>query len=165
MNRFRHLLGRPAGLLRRLSATARLLLVAGVVALFAGGAAVAYWTTTGAGSANASAGTLTNVTIDDVVISGTLYPLSDDLDVDIPVTNPNSYAVEIYSISVGEITSDEPDCSGATTGVELDLSLVTGTIPANETLHYPAKASMSEDSVSECQGETFSATLTLVVRK
>ena len=167
MNRLRQLLGTPAVLLRRLGATARLLVVAAFIAMLAAGGAVAYWTTSGAGAASASAGTLNNVIIGTVTF-GTpgLYPAGPAVNVSIPLTNPNSYAVDIDSITIGAagITSSNTACT-ASTGVSLNLTSITGSIPANTTNTYITSASMSAASVTDCQGTTFTAPLTLVVHK
>ena len=137
-----------------------------VLAGFASTSAYAYWTTTGQGTATASAGTLERVTIDDVAIGNALRPGGPAVSFTLKLKNPNPFAVDIESITAGTVASSAPGCSGASTGVTLDLSGITGSIPALATA-YPlvASASMTAASVSACQGATFSAPLTLLVRK
>ena len=132
---------------------------------FASTGAYAYWTTSGSGTGSASAGTLSQITIDDVVIGAALRPNGPARDVTIKLKNPNNFAVDIVSITAGAITSDKSGCNGSATGVTLDLSTVTGSIAANFTKTFTASASMSSSSVTECQGATFSSNLTLVVHK
>ena len=140
------------------------------VALGAGATAVtgayAYWTASGSGTGSGAAGTLQTVTIDSVTFDGgTLRPGGPNTAVHIPATNSNSFAVDITSLAAGPIHSDKSGCDGADTGVTVDLSGVTGSIPPNTTTSFTAPASMSTASVSACQGATFSTQLTLVVRK
>lgn len=127
--------------------------------------AYAYWTTSGGGTASASAGTLANVTIDQVVVGDTLRPGGPAVNVTVKLNNPNAFAVDITSITAGAVASDMAACAGADTGVTLDLSAVTGSIPASTMETYIASASMTTASVAACQGATFSAPLTLLVRK
>lgn len=150
---------------RRFGRKSRIALAVVLLAGFASTGAYAYWTTTGQGTGTASAGTLEQVTIDSVVIGNALRPGGPAVNVTINLTNPNSFAVDIESLTAGAVTSSAGGCSGAATGVTLDLSAVTGSIPATTTLPYIASASMSTASVSACQGATFSAPLTLLVRK
>ena len=150
---------------RRFGRKSRIALAAVILAGWASTGAYAYWTTTGQGTGTASAGTLEQVTIDSVVIGNALRPGGPAVNVTINLTNPNSFAVDIESLTAGAVTSSAGGCSGAATGVTLDLSAVTGSIQATTTLPYIASASMSTASVSACQGATFSAPLTLLVRK
>ncbi len=143
----------------------RIALAAVLLAGFGSTGAYAYWTTTGQGTATASAGTLEQVTINSVVIGTALRPGGPSVNVTINLTNPNGFAVDIESLTAGAVTSSAGGCSGAGTGVSLDLSGVTGSIPATTTVPYIASASMTTASVSACQGATFSAPLTLLVRK
>ena len=132
---------------------------------FASTGAYAYWTTSGSGTGSASAGTLSQVTIDDVVIGAALRPNGPARDVTIKLKNPNNFPVDIVSITADAITSDKLGCGGSGTGVTLDLSAVTGSIAANFTKTFTASASMSTSSATECQGSTFASNLTLVVHK
>ncbi len=127
--------------------------------------AYAYWTTSGQGSATAIAGTLQQVTIGNVVLGNALRPGGPAVNVTVNLTNPNSFAVNIESLSAGAVASSLAGCSGANTGVTLNLVGVPSSIPANTTLPYIASASMTTASVSACQGAIFSVPLTLLVRK
>jgi hypothetical protein len=142
--------------------------IALAVALLAGWTttgAYAYWTTSGQGSASANAGTLERVTIDNVVLGTALRPGGPAVSVTVNLTNPNTFAVDIESLTAGAVASSLAGCSGAGTGVTLNLVGVPGSIPANTTLTYIASASMTTASVSACQGAIFSVPLTLLVRK
>ena len=136
-----------------------------LLAGFASTGAYAYWTTSGQGTASGSAGTLEKVTIEQVVIGDALRPGGTPVNVTITLRNPNTFVVDIESVTAGAVTADKPGCDGADTGVTLDLSAVAGSIPASTTQIYTASASMTIASVSNCQGATFSAPLTLLVRK
>ena len=163
MRRSRSLEPRPRRRFRRRYLVALVALVGGVTAITG---AYAYWTTTGSGTGSATSGTLQTVTIDAVTFDGgTLRPGGPATSVHIPATNSNNFAVDITSLTAGPIHSDKSGCDDADTGVTIDLSGVTGSILANTTRPFTAPASMSTASVSACQGATFSAQLTLVVRK
>ena len=150
---------------RRFGRKGRMALAVVILAGFASTGAYAYWTTSGSGTGSASAGTLSQVTIDDVVIGAALRPNGPARDVTIKLKNPNSFPVDIVSIAADAITSDKSGCGGSGTGVTLDLSAVTGSIAANFTKSFTTSASMSASSVNECQGATFASNLTLVVHK
>ena len=159
--------GSCAGPARRLRLTGRFLLAATALAVVGGASAYAHWTTPGTGTSSASTGTLATVSIDGVSFNGSLRPAGPPADVTITVTNTNSFDVSIVSVTAGAITSDKPGCGGTgqPTGVSLDLSAVTGLVPALTTNLYTASSSMDTTSVSACQGATFTTPLTLLVRQ
>jgi hypothetical protein len=106
---------------------------------------------------------MAEVTIDNVAIGSSLRPNGPASNVTVTITNPNNFAVQIASISASSVISDTPGCSGPNTGVTLDLSDVTGMIPATTTATYASSASMSVSAAQACQGATFSTELTLSV--
>lgn len=151
---------KPRRLRRRGLVTLLAVVLGGVATPFA----IAYWTSSGSGAGAASTGTLAAVTIDSVTVGNNLRPSGPDVDVIIHIVNPNNYAVIIDSAAAGTVHSNKSGCDGTTTGVTLDLSSVTGTLPSGAT-DFTATASMDGTSVSACQGATFSAVLTLAVHK
>jgi hypothetical protein len=126
--------------------------------------AVAYWTSSGSGAGAASAGTLATVAIDSVTAGNGLRPNGPEVNVTVHIMNANDYAVVIDSVTAGTIHSSKSGCDGAGTGVSLDLSSLTGSLPSGPST-FTASASMDDTSVSACQGATFSAVLTLAVHK
>ena len=159
--------GSRAGNASRPGLAGRLLIPATVLAVVGGGIAYASWTGPGTGTSSASSGTLATVSIDGVSFNGSLRPNGPPAVVTITVMNTNSFAVDIVSVTAGAIISDKTGCgaTGQPTGVSLDLSAVTGFVPALTTNMYTASSSMDTTSVSACQGATFTAPLTLVVRQ
>jgi hypothetical protein len=72
-----------------------------VVAILAvGGAAVAFWTSTGTGSGTATVGTSTGLTLTPVTITGTLYPGGTAATSSITINNPGASAVRVTNISL-----------------------------------------------------------------
>src|SRR5438132_1477107 len=117
----------------------------------------------GSGTGSASAGTLQTVTASAFVGGDTpnsnLYPGSPAADVMLRVNNPNSYAVQLFSVSGnGSITADASHSGCTTTGVTFTPpSSPNVTIPTGSSLvHLSGAASMSTASVNACQGATFS---------
>jgi hypothetical protein len=150
----------------------RKLAVAVIAAVMATvGLVYAAWTTNGAGSAYAKAGTASAIGTIDVSASttATLYPGVSG-DVLIKLDNPNPYAVTISAVTgTGSITADAGHAGCTTTGVtftnQTGLSLV---IPAkvgavNGTLQttLTGAASMSNASLNACQGATFTIPVSL----
>jgi hypothetical protein len=151
------------------------LLVGAVGALVLGlgaGAAYGYFTSSGHGSGAASTGTAQSVTV--VAASGTvtnkLYPgTSGDLLVELD--NPNSYAVNIVSLSpgTGSVTASGGVGTCTTTGVSAaTLNGLNISVAANSTnlvVTIPSGATMSTSSQTGCQGATFSVPVSLTVHK
>ncbi len=112
--------------------------------LVGGGAAFAYWTSSGTGDGSATAGTTTSVTIDQVgtPITG-LYPDGPVQNIDVEITNPDASDVEIGAITtaVDSITGAGP--GGCTAG---DFNVVSvyggGTIPGGQAVTVPAAATI-----------------------
>jgi hypothetical protein len=150
----------------------RLLVALAVVAILAaGGAAWAYFRAPGSGTANATTGTMTAVTLSATAGSPStpLYPGATG-DVSLEVNNPNSYAVTLVSVTGnGTITPDAGHSACTTTGVT--FSNQTGlnmTVPAgatNDRIDLGGAVSMSTSSSNGCQGATFSIPVTITVDK
>ena len=144
-----------------------------VVALVVGlgaGTAFAFFTGVGSGSGTASVGTAQSVTV--LAASGTvtnqLYPgVSGDLLVELD--NPNSYSVDIISITGnGTVTGSGGVGTCTTTGVSVPtqtgLSIVVA--PGSDvTVVIPNGVSMDATSDSGCQGATFKVPVTITVHK
>jgi hypothetical protein len=148
--------------------------IALVVAL-GGGIAYASWSTSGSGSGSAATGNMQTVTVAAFVggdaPSATLIP-GGGADVILRVNNPNTYPVQVHSVTGnGPITADDAHAGCTTTGVTFTAPASplspTVTVPANTTLlvHLPGAASMSTASQWSCQGASFHIPVTLAVRK
>ncbi|MBT2513138.1 hypothetical protein [Arthrobacter sp. ISL-30] len=159
-----------AGLLARTAAaTAALCILGGV------GTAYAYWSSTGAGSGSAANTSMQTVTVDAFIAGDapqtTLVP-GGSAEVVLRATNPNPYAVTVYSIGAnGTVTADasHPACSPSGVTFRPPAAPLTPavTIQANSSvlLSLPNAASMSPTSPSVCQGAQFQVPVTLEVRK
>ncbi len=141
-----------------------------VAALAMGGAAYAYVSAAGSGSGSGTAGTMQTVTVSAFVGGDTptsaLYPGGPTADVILRVNNPNSFSVQLFSISGnGAITADASHSGCTTTGVTFTpASNPNVTIPAGSSLvHLSGAASMSTASLSACQGATFTIPVSITV--
>jgi hypothetical protein len=140
------------------------------VAAVTGGVAFAYFTSTGSGGGTGATGTMQPVVISAVVGGDTpsskLYPGGPAADVIVRINNPNSFSVQLFSISGnGSITVDASHSGCTTSGVTFTPpSSPNITIPAGSSLlHLAGAATMSTASVSACQGATFSIPVTVTV--
>ena len=151
------------------AAAAALCLLAG------GGTAYAYWATTGAGSGAAAAATLQAVTVDAFIAGDSnrtsLVP-GGTADVILRTSNPNAFAVQLYSVAAsGPVTADAAHAGCTTTGVSFTAPAAplapAVTIPAHSSLlvSLPGAASMSTQSPSACQGATFKIPVTVEARR
>ncbi|GAA2138230.1 hypothetical protein [Arthrobacter humicola] len=151
------------------AATAALCLLAG------GGTAYAYWATTGTGSGAAAAAPMQTVAVDAFVAGDSnrtsLVP-GGSADVILRASNPNAFAVQLYSVaSSGAITADAAHSGCTTTGVSFTAPAAplapAVTIPANSSLlvTLPGAAGMSAQSQSACQGATFKIPVTVEARR
>jgi hypothetical protein len=150
------------------AAAAALCLLAG------GGTAYAYWATTGAGSGAAAAGTI-QITVDALVAGdsnrSSLVP-GGTADVILRTSNPNAFAVTLYSVAAsGAATADAAHAGCLTTGVSFTAPAAplapVVTIPAKSSVFVtlPGAASMSDQSQSACQGATFRLPVTVEARR
>ncbi|HEY5304197.1 MAG TPA: hypothetical protein VIJ86_09095 [Acidimicrobiales bacterium] len=149
------------------------LVLGAVVALVVGlgaGTAFAFFTSSGSGSGTATVGTVQSVTV--VEASGTptrkLYPGASG-DLLVKLNNPNSYAVNIVSVTGnGTVKGSGGVGTCTTTGV----TVATGTgfpiavAPGNNvSVVVPNGVSMDTTSDSGCQGATFQIPVTITVHK
>jgi hypothetical protein len=151
------------------AATAALLLLAG------GGTAYAYWATTGAGSGTAAAAAMQAVIVDALVAGDanrTSLAPGGTADVILRTSNPNAFAVQLYSVSSnGAVSADAAHAGCTTTGVSFTAPAAplapAVTIPAHSSLlvTLPGAASMSAQSQSACQGATFKVPVTVEARR
>ena len=87
-----------------------------LVAVFAiAGGAVAFWTSTGTGSGSATVGTSANLTLNPVIITGTLYPGGTAATSAITINNPGSSAVRVSNIALD--TTLPASGNGALSGI------------------------------------------------
>lgn len=149
--------------------------VAGSVLLVVLGCGVAFavWSTTGSGTGAARSGTLQSVTVSAFTAgdspNATLVP-GGAADVMLRMTNPNSAAVQLYSVVAnGQITADAGHSGCTTTGVSFvaPATPVGITLAANSTtlVHLPGAASMNTASLSACQGASFRIPVTVTVHQ
>jgi hypothetical protein len=141
-------------------------LAATVVVLVVAGAATAYWTTGGSGSASASVTNPDPVSIAPGSATGFLYP-GTSADLAVSITNPNPFSVNLPSLvlDTGQ-GSGGFGVDGSHSGCTLSaLSYATQsnggagwTVPANATnwpLDLANAVSLSTAAVTECQGASF----------
>jgi hypothetical protein len=155
------------------------MLVYGSIALaivLATGGAVAYWTTTGAGSGSADVGAPQPVT----VLAATATPSSllvpgGTADLVLQLDNPNADPVRVVAVSqrgttvtpVGA-TGSGTACTDTNTGVtvpsrtQLSIPVASGT---DVTVHLADGVAMSAASASGCQGATFRVPVDVVVQR
>jgi hypothetical protein len=150
-----------------------MLIAFAIVVSFEGTAsrAMAFFTSTGAGTGPASVGALTPVTVAALVggdAPTTMLLPGTSADVILRIDNPNAFAVLLMNVTrSGAIIPDagHPGCT--TTGVTFtDQSGLNVLVPAGSSLvHLPAAAQMDSGSSSGCQGAAFSIPVTLTVRR
>lgn len=151
---------------RMLRRYTRLCAAAMLLTGFGGTCAFAAWSDAGGhGSGSAIAASLEDVTIDDAVIDRPLFPGAEST-VRVHITNPHAFALQIRRVTAGPVTSDHPQCDDvySPTGVKLDVSSITGTIPSYTTRAYQLPVTMEASSPAECQGAVLTSHLTLDVR-
>lgn len=145
--------------------------VAVAVVLGTGGAASAFFHTTGNGAGSGAAGTL-RITVSAVVggdtPGSTLYPGGPAADVVLRLDNPNPFAVVVSGISgTGPAVADVAHSTCTTTGVVFTPPVNPAiTVPQGSSLvDLPGAATMTTASVSGCQGATFSIPVSVTVRR
>jgi predicted ribosomally synthesized peptide with SipW-like signal peptide len=144
--------------------------VAALVLGLSGGAAFAYFTSSGSGSGTANAGTVSSVTVEAAtgLVSNQLQPGTSG-DLLITINNPNSTALKLVSVSQnGSVTvAGGSSCTGATSGVTIPTqSGLTLTIPTGTaTVVVPDGAAMSTSSASGCQGASFQVPVSISVEQ
>jgi P pilus assembly chaperone PapD len=132
------------------------------------GTAFAYFTATGSGAAAASTGTMLTVTV--AATTGTpstmLYPGGNG-DVALQVTNPNSFAVTLVSVTGSGTITGSGGCSPGSTVTFTTQTGLSVPIAASSTtqVHLANAAAMTTAAPSACQGATFTIPVTIVVQK
>jgi hypothetical protein len=137
--------------------------VIGGAALTAGGA-FALWSSTGNGSAEATARTAINITVTAAAGPADLYPGFTQGDLSFTMANQNPYPVTYTSMTAGTVTSGDPtNCpaSNVTVANATGLSLLA---PAGATAQpgsVPNVVSMASAAPDGCQGVHFTIAVTL----
>lgn len=136
-------------------------------ALVAAGAAIAYFSSTGSGTATATVGSSSAVTLK-ATVTGSLYPGTAS-PVTFTVDNPSTGKQRVGTISLESITPDagHSTCSTVITGGNPDFTMVDVAVnkvygPGNAQAVTPAGSlTMNETGVSQnaCQGATLTLTL------
>jgi hypothetical protein len=140
-----------------------------VGAMLAGSVALAAWVATGTGTGSAKAVNAEPLVVTNGTASADLYPGMANGDLFLTVQNTNDYPVRITSIqqAAGSVTSTDPACVGAATGVALDGGTLTLPSPqdvaANSTASFTVAdvVNMTNASDDSCQGETFTIPVTV----
>ena len=155
--------------MRRSRFVAALALV--VVLGLAGGAAFAFFTSSGNGQASGTDGTASTVTVQAVATgspSSTLVP-GGSADLIVQVQNPNTLTVKITSISQnGSATPvGGSGCTTVNDGVTVpsETGLSMPVAPGTQVVHVAGAASMASSSASGCQGASFDIPVTLTVQE
>jgi hypothetical protein len=151
--------------MRKLMRSKRVLVpLAAVAALAIAGIAYAYFTSTGTGSGSATVGSAANLTIDDVTITGTLYPGdTTGASVSFTINNPGSSAVQVDKV-VADTSAGTNGITGLPNGCSAgdfhfaDVSVNTE-IPAGG--HYDGTGTLTMDDSGSNQDACQSATPTL----
>ena len=141
--------------------------VVGTLVALTATAAVAYWTSSGNGTASALAGTAQNPTTTAVATVGATLTPGNSGDVTIKVNNPNSYAVKVTSVvnqAGGTITGSGGSCLNTavtfTNQTGLSAAIAAG---GNTTLTFTNAASMGANPDQGCQGATITIPVTVTV--
>jgi hypothetical protein len=139
-----------------------------VVALAAAGVAIAYFTSSGAGTGTAAVGSSSSVTLH-ATISSNLYPGSSS-PVTFTVDNPSSGSQRVGAITLSSISVDSghSGCSTAISGGNPDFSMPAVTVnkvfePGNGQSVTPSGTlTMNDTGVNQdaCQGATLTLNLT-----
>ncbi|HSL56510.1 MAG TPA: MopE-related protein [Acidimicrobiales bacterium] len=140
------------------------LAVGAVMAIgFVSSVVVAEWLATGTGSGSVRAVEAQELTTQDVVLDGSLYP-GGTADLTVRIDNPNPFPVTVTSVTqAGAITSGIPECD-ANNAVTLDpknpVSLAVSAGSA-QTFTLAGWVAMGADAANECQGALFTIPLSL----
>ena len=147
----------------------RFLLLGAAVALLiglSGGAAFAYFTSSGSGSGTATAAGAANpVTIGTNATAGALLQPGGTGDLVITATNPDNVAVQITSVTLGTITGCTTPAITLTTPTSNYLPF---TIPAhanNQRMVISGALTMGTGASNDCQGVSFTIPLTVSVHQ
>jgi hypothetical protein len=134
-----------------------------LVLLSIGGAAVAHWRTTGAGTGTGTAGRTLAITLTAGSVGGDLYP-GGSAAVSTSATNSGSAEVQIVSLlldtsqgSAGfAVDAAHSGCDPASFSFTAPKAGGSWTVPANSTLDisYANAVTMSKTAANACQGAT-----------
>jgi hypothetical protein len=141
-----------------------------------GGTAYAYFTSSGGGSGAATTGTAQPVTVlqitGSVSVSPKLYPGATNGTLQINLNNPNSYSVNIVSITGnGTVTGSGGVGTCTTTGVTVNTqSGLSIPVASGNPVSVSVPNSVSMDATSShsdtgCQGATFQVPVIITVQK
>lgn len=141
------------------------------VAVMGAGIAFAAWTTNGAGTGSATAGTAQDLTISSTALTG-LYPTESLSDVAVTIDNANPYKVALSNLDLSDVTvtaaPNDPNFGGVgavctdteaatdITSAGLALGTATDIVDATGSTEYdtfPLK--VSNDLPNECKGASF----------
>ncbi|WP_370963028.1 hypothetical protein [Amycolatopsis sp. cg9] len=145
----------------------RVLVVTAVVgATLGGGIAVAAWTSSGAGTAGAKAGTASapsTGTVDAAALTtGLLYPGTSGTAL-IRITNPNPYGVKVSGVTANGTPTATGSCPGsAVTWIAQQPNSVLAA-GATATLTLTTAVSMASSADDSCQGAVFTIPVTVTV--
>ena len=145
---------------------------AAVIAFTSVGVAHAFFSGTGSGSGSGSTGSLTPVTVTALAggdaPSSSLLPGGPAADVILRLSNPNSFAVTLVSVTLnGSITPSGGKGTCSPTGVSFtNQTGLSISVPSGSSLvHLPGAATMSTSSSDGCQGATFAIQVAITVHK
>jgi len=136
----------------------------GVVAATTAGVAFAAWTSTGSGTGSAASTTSVDSEISPGTLGVDLYPGANE-PVQVSITNPNDYPVEVTSISAGasQATGEAEDCDDASVFSDAVGDGSAGvlqsdgstTIAAGGSGTYTLRVRMIGDAHDACKDQTF----------
>ena len=144
-----------------------------IIPLFVGvalasGYALAAWTSTGSGFADAKSTTSVNSVIAPGTDVADLYPGSTS-SVTVTVSNPNAYPVTVDSISAGSSAVVNTTCVAGTVTTDIRSADVTGIVQSDNTTKviaaggsgtYTLVTHMGSTAVDACKLQTFTMALT-----
>ncbi|MDX3188704.1 hypothetical protein PV458_09895 [Streptomyces sp. MN03-5084-2B] len=148
----------------------RVLVVTTVVgATLGGGIAVAAWTSSGSGAANAKAGTASAPTTGPVdasaITTGLLYPGIDGNAL-IRITNPNPYSVKVTDIianGTATVSGTSGTCAGNTVNWNTKQANTVLAAGATSTITVTGAVTMVATAPDGCQGAVYSLPVTVTV--
>lgn len=128
-----------------------------------GGLAWAAWTATGGGSGGAQATSAQALVASPGTATNAVYP-GGSSNVVFTVANPNPYAVNLTAVGGGAIAVDSGHAGCNLSSVSFTPQSVSVSVPANATavpVTLTNALSMTPAGNDDCQGATFTVTLTL----
>lgn len=147
-----------------------LVLIGASLALGAVAMAVAAWSTTGSGDANARAATVAQLTVGDAsgTVSGDLYPGGTGA-LKLKLSNPNAFPLQITAVSLqsgGSIASSSSACNSGGHAVtftnQSGLSVTLAAGATDEVVTLAGSVAMGSAAANACQGATFTIPVDVV---